>query len=168
MKQFLWTGLAVLFCHAMADAQVLDRFPPLNMTEWIQGKPADIGKWGDGRVYVIELWGTWCAPCIKNIPKLTALQKKYREEGLVVVGYSWEEPKTVQKFVRRMGEKMRYVLVNDSEGKTLKYLAEEKEVVQGFPYSFVINGKGRVVWQGSPQSGLEEFLAGLFEARSHP
>jgi len=102
-------------------------------------------------------------PCIKNIPELTNLQKQYGKQGLVVVGYSWEEPTNLKKFVEKQGDRMQYTLVNDSEEKTLKYLAEEKEVVEGFPYAFVIDRKGRVVWQGAPQDGLEDFLALLFE-----
>ena len=145
------------------EAQRLEEFPVLNITEWIKGKPGDIGTWGDGKVYVIDLWGTWCAPCIKNIPELTRLQRMYGKQGLVVVGYSWEEPKKLKKFVEDMGDKMQYVLVNDTEEKTLKYLAEEKEAVEGFPYAFVIDRNGRVVWQGAPKDGLEDFLALLCE-----
>ncbi len=161
MRELLLGAAFVLHVQA-AEAQLLDHFPQLNVTDWIQGKPEDIGPWGDGKVYVIELWGTWCLPCIRNIPKLTRLQKQYSGQGLVIVGYSWEEPAKVRKFVRDMGEEMKYVLVNDTEEKTLKYLAEEKEVVEGFPFSFVIDRKGRVVWQGSPQDGLEEFLGEFF------
>lgn len=150
-----------LLC-AMLEAQHLDTFPKLNITEWVKGKPSDIGEWGDGKVYVIDMWGTWCTPCIKNIPELTKLQKKYRGQGLVVVGYSWEEPTNLRKFVEKQAERMQYVLVNDSEEKTVKYLAEEKEAVEGFPYAFVIDRKGKVVWQGAPQDGLEEFLDKLF------
>ncbi|HEX9829758.1 MAG TPA: TlpA disulfide reductase family protein [Bacteroidota bacterium] len=165
MKRLFFVLILILTVNVVTEAQKLDEFPTLNITDWIKGKPGDIGKWGDGKVYVIDLWGTWCLPCIKNIPELTNLQKKYGKQGLVVVGYSWEEATKLKKFVQDMGDKMQYVLVNDSEEKTLKYLAEEKEAVEGFPYAFVIDRKGRVVWQGAPQDGLEDVLGKLFSQK---
>lgn len=39
-----------------------------------------------GRVVVLNLWGTWCAPCRYEIPELAELHSAYRERGAVVIG----------------------------------------------------------------------------------
>ena len=158
MKKFN-IGLLILFgIINTTAAQPISDFPKLHITEIIQGSENDIGFWGDGNIYVIDIWGTWCAPCIKNIPELTKLQKKYKSKGLRVIGYSWEEPENVRKLLRKQGAQMLYTLVNDRDGKFIKIISEEREMVEGFPYVFVIGRKGEIAWAGNPKDGLEEFI----------
>src|SRR5690349_17588595 len=38
-----------------------------------------------GSVVVLDLWATWCAPCIADIPMFNRLQEKYGPRGLKVV-----------------------------------------------------------------------------------
>jgi thiol-disulfide isomerase/thioredoxin len=132
-----------------------ERLPALQFTELIQGAASDVGPWGDGRVYVVDLWGTWCAPCIRSIPELTKLQRKYQARGLVVIGYSWEDPARVRRLMARLGDDMRYTLVNDRQERFLKIVAEERELVQGFPFTFVIDRNGDVAWSGIPDGRLD-------------
>ncbi len=97
-----------------------DRPPKLWVTDWISGSPDAVGEWGDGKVYILEFWGTWCAPCIKSIPHLTEIQETYKDRGLVVIGYSWEDAQTLRSFVKKMGNQMKYVVVGDTERRTLE------------------------------------------------
>ena len=39
-----------------------------------------------GKVVVLDFWASWCAPCRRSIPWLNAMQRKYADEGLVVIG----------------------------------------------------------------------------------
>ena len=163
MKIVNLTLLLLFGMISMAIAQSESDFPKLHITEIIQGSENDIGFWGDGKVYVIDLWGTWCKPCIKNIPKLTDIQNKYKSKGLRVIGYSWEDPEKVKKLLLKMGDKMLYTLVNDQDEKFLHIVAEEREMVESFPYSFVIGMKGNLIWSGNPENGLEEFIHAYFQ-----
>lgn len=45
-------------------------------------------KIGDfrGKVLVLDMYATWCAPCRESIPKLVELQSRYQNDGLDVVG----------------------------------------------------------------------------------
>ena len=44
-----------------------------------------------GKVILVDVWATWCGPCREQTPKLAALQEKYRDKGLAVVGLSLDE-----------------------------------------------------------------------------
>ena len=54
-----------------------------------------------GKVVIVDFWATWCGPCRAEIPGYVALQKKYRDAGLVVVGVSLDRqgPGVVKRFV---------------------------------------------------------------------
>lgn len=48
-----------------------------------------------GKVVVLNLWATWCAPCVEELPSLLTLQKKM--PGLAVVGVSTDQDDTVYR-----------------------------------------------------------------------
>jgi len=54
-----------------------------------------------GKVVLVNLWATWCPPCIAELPTLNRLQTAYREQGLVVVTLSDEAPASIGAFVKQ-------------------------------------------------------------------
>jgi thiol-disulfide isomerase/thioredoxin len=44
-----------------------------------------------GKVLLVNFWAAWCAPCAEEIPQFVALQNKYRDQGLQIVGVSVED-----------------------------------------------------------------------------
>jgi len=56
----------------------------------LQGKTVKSSDFTN-QVVLLNFWATWCPPCRAEIPELIALQEKYRELGLVVVGISVDD-----------------------------------------------------------------------------
>jgi thiol-disulfide isomerase/thioredoxin len=44
-----------------------------------------------GKVVLVNFWAAWCTPCAEEVPQFIALQKKYQDQGLQVIGISVED-----------------------------------------------------------------------------
>lgn len=57
-----------------------------------QGNPVRLQDFAGKYVY-IDLWASWCVPCIREIPHLQQLEKQYNSEDIVFVSISLDEDK---------------------------------------------------------------------------
>jgi len=61
-----------------------------------EGKPVRIGDFR-GKVVVVNLWATWCAPCILEMPTLAKLAASGKDRDLVVLAVSIDRDKDADK-----------------------------------------------------------------------
>jgi cytochrome c biogenesis protein CcmG/thiol:disulfide interchange protein DsbE len=92
-----------------------------------------------GKAVVLNFWASWCLPCKEEAPYLEQVWREERERGLVVVGY---DSKDARRDARRFAERFRltFPIVYDGPGDQLPDWG-----VTGFPETFVIDRRGRVV-----------------------
>jgi thiol-disulfide isomerase/thioredoxin len=45
-----------------------------------------------GKVAVVDLWATWCQPCLDEIPKYNELTRRYQGKNVAIVGIAVESP----------------------------------------------------------------------------
>ena len=133
--------------------------PALTVDEWIKGEP--FSSFERGAVYLVEFWGTWCSPCIKNIPRLSDLQKRHASRGLVVLGVASHEFKgrvALMDFMKEKGGSMEYRVAFDAD-QTMErdWDTEGKEgTTFRLPLSFIIDRAGRIAFIGHPEDpGME-------------
>jgi peroxiredoxin len=50
-----------------------------------------------GKVLVLNFWATWCPPCVDEMPSLDEFQKRFKNEGVVVLGISVDEDEAVYR-----------------------------------------------------------------------
>jgi thiol-disulfide isomerase/thioredoxin len=138
--------------------------PPIRFMNWIKGDP--VSSFQHGKVYVIDFFATWCEPCKKGMPHLTALAKKYDGKA-IVIGVDVRETehtdgalKTVADFVRGNAANMGYRVTMDDPVKNTVFndwmTAAGKHLI---PTAFVVDGNGNIAWIGHPMEGLDEAVA---------
>ena len=74
-------------------------FPTLQLA-MIDGTPYDLaqhrGKW-----VVVNFWATWCKPCVKEMPELSALDAMREHVEVIGLAYDDSDPKDIQAFLRQ-------------------------------------------------------------------
>jgi thiol-disulfide isomerase/thioredoxin/Flp pilus assembly protein TadD len=161
MTRTLIALLATTLTLPLTALDVGDPAPALDDASYITGNVPELtgNHWT-----VVEFWATWCPPCRKSIPHLTALQQQYPQE-LVVVGLSDEEQQTVRQFVDKMGNDMAYTVGIASDTLYQSYMAD----ISGIPHAYLVNPSGEVVWHGHPMQldqPLQAAMTGALEVDS--
>jgi thiol-disulfide isomerase/thioredoxin len=134
--------------------------PALAIEKWVKGSP--VASFEKGKIYVVEFWATWCGPCIASMPHISALQKRYADKGLTVIGVSSVDSRgnsleKVEKMVADKGDGMGYTVAWDKERTTNEaFMAAAGQ--SGIPCSFLIDKEGRVAYIGHPMT-LDQPLA---------
>ena len=116
----------------------------------------------ENKILLLNFWATWCAPCIKEIPELIELKKKFKNNVEVYfLSVDSNVKKTVPKFLRK--NKLESILVFNDE----KLKVSSKFGVKVMPTTVIINKnfeevaqvKGYVDWSSSKYINLiERFL----------
>ncbi|NCG19558.1 MAG: redoxin domain-containing protein, partial [Rhodobacterales bacterium] len=71
---------------------------PISVAKAMEG--GDLSLQHDG-ILVIDLWATWCGPCVQGMPHLQSVAKEYADQGVRVVGLSVDDKQAkVTKFFR--------------------------------------------------------------------
>lgn len=141
-----------------------DQAPAVEEVTWLQGTP--VSHYQPGHVYVVEFWATWCPPCLKAIPHLSALQEKYAGK-LTVISINAEGPRgnidTIHNFMRRHGKEIVYsVAMQDPVKMTMSEAWITAGGSMGLPTAGIVDGKGKLAWIGYPDRrenyGFDEAL----------
>src|SRR5262245_28360101 len=59
-----------------------------------------------GKVLVVDFWATYCPPCVRQVPQLAELSRKYRDKGLEVIGLTSDDKADqgqVVEFLKKAG-----------------------------------------------------------------
>jgi thiol-disulfide isomerase/thioredoxin len=91
-----------------------------------------------GKVVVVDFWASWCTPCRHSLPWLESMQRKYAEDGLVVIGINEDNTaEEAEAFLEVVPVSFR--IVDDSGGT----IAREFDLV-AMPSSYVFGRDGEV------------------------
>lgn len=80
-----------------------DPAPPLGLETTLEGPPPEELTWErlQGQAVVVDLWATWCAPCIDALPHWNELVAEFDGEPIRFLSISDESETSVRKFLER-------------------------------------------------------------------
>ncbi|TYP95470.1 Peroxiredoxin [Fodinibius salinus] len=90
-----------------------------------------------GKVVLLNIWATWCAPCREETPDLVELYNKYKDQGLVVLGVSIDKQgmSVVEPFIEKYS--VNYPTIIDDGTIIDKY-----GPTMGIPTTYIIDQEG--------------------------
>ena len=117
-----------------------------------------------GEVVLLNVWATWCFPCIREMPSLEALHRELASEGLRVVGVSVDaagDVGDIRAFVEEHGLSM--TILHDPEQRVARAFA-----TRGVPETFLIGRDGTLLkhWIGRIDGRAESVRGPVREALS--
>lgn len=147
-----------------------DPAPGLSIEKWIKGE--GFSTFENGKIYVVDFWATWCAPCVASMPHLSELQRQYRDSGVVVLGVTSADRRNtlqaVTSMVAEKGDGMDFTVAWDTDRTTLdSYLKAARQ--NYIPCVFVVDRQGRLAYIGHPSKvdqPLKELVDGTFDLDS--
>jgi len=93
-----------------------------------------------GKVIVLDLWATWCAPCVKALEQIATLKKDAKDTGLVLVTIDQdEEAQTATALLKKNGYE--WPNVHDN-GEIIKAMGG----MGGIPRTILVNQAGKVLY----------------------
>lgn len=139
--QFLVVIAALLLSATAMNAALSlgDSIPDLSAYE-LEGELPDL----EGKVVLIDVWASWCAPCKASFPAFDAMHEAKVSEGLVILAVSVDrKAKAYESFLKRLRPK--FATVRDGNQKLVAELNPP-----AMPTSFIFgrDGKLRSVHRG--------------------
>jgi thiol-disulfide isomerase/thioredoxin len=122
--------------------------------EWLE--ELDLSQYQEKVVY-IDFWASWCGPCRESFPWINAINDKYKDKGLIVIGVNVDaERESAELFLKT--NPANFNLLADPTG-----MLAEKYALLGMPSSFVIDGKGVVRERhvGFKKSNVQQYEDGI-------
>jgi len=96
MRALVLTLLCCLAPMALAKGPQVGTPAPGVTATTIDGGRFDLSAY-TGKVVLVHFWATWCGPCRMEMPALDAFYRAHRDEGLVVVTISLDDPGDLDK-----------------------------------------------------------------------
>ncbi|CAN1723446.1 Thiol:disulfide interchange protein CycY [Hyphomicrobium sp. 1Nfss2.1] len=173
----VFAGLVALFAFALQGGD------PSKLPSALLGKPAPVtefasleglladekpvpgftsGELATGKPVIVNFWASWCAPCAEEQPLLVQLQKR---SGVALYGVNYkDDPVAARRFLGRYGNPFTAVGTDPKGRGAIEW------GVYGMPETFVLNGKGEIVFKHvgpvSVQSIEQQLMPAIVRASS--
>jgi thiol-disulfide isomerase/thioredoxin len=101
-----------------------------------------------GKVVLVDLWATWCPPCLSEIPTLVDVQKRYGDRGFVIVAIAFEAEDVelrrtrLRDFATRHG--INYLVLDGGPPEDFEAAFPTVKNVKGLPVEILVDRTGRV------------------------
>lgn len=113
-----------------------------------------------GRVVLVDLWATWCGPCLVEIPHWNELQERYAQQGFTVLGITIQSgwAGDIQSDIEGFDFEIKYPVVVGTDEVERAFGG-----ILGFPTAFLITRDGKIYkkYTGTYPAKREEIEAAI-------
>ncbi len=142
-----------------ADLTGTGRITPVSSAELTEVLAEQVGK-----VVLINFWASWCTPCLKEIPALVELARRYRARGFELVSVSLDDPRDIEVIVvpflnRRFPDFVSYARLDPDMDTVVSVVDTAWNEI--LPSSYVLDRDGNVAEQIQGGQPIEVFEAAV-------
>jgi thiol-disulfide isomerase/thioredoxin len=140
-------GVFVLQEHPASDYKRIElrigaQVPDFNFTDF-GGKARRLSEFS-GKFLLLDFWGTWCDPCVSEIPYLKKAYETYQSRGFEILGMDEDRDlEFVKKFAAQQG-----INWTNATTESIKELTEERFRITGFPTTILLDRTGKILSLG--------------------
>ena len=107
----------------------------------LDGKIVDLAARYRGKRLLINVWASWCGPCIEEMPELERFATSQGADGVQVIGLALDTRDGVQDFLARVPVGYPIVLETPGPADASVWLGNAKGVL---PYTVLVGADGRI------------------------
>ena len=140
-------GLITLRSHEPSEYRRIElklgeEFPDFSFQDF-QGKTRKLSEFR-GKYVLMDFWGTWCGPCIAEVPYLKSAYAKYKDRGFEILGMDNDEE--IEKARGFIAEKA--ITWPQATTPSIKDLLEFRLRIKAYPSAVLLDPQGRVISLG--------------------
>jgi len=141
------------------DAFIGQQFADFEMAD-TEGKMHKLSEFaGKGRWVFVDMWASWCGPCLREMPHVVAAYEKFHDKGLDMVGVSLDKQKA--PWVEAI-ETLKMPWVHLSDLKAWDSVITKVYTVTAIPDNLLIDPQGKIVARNLRGDELHAKLAEVF------
>jgi thiol-disulfide isomerase/thioredoxin len=106
-----------------------------------------------GQPLLLNFWGTWCPPCIQEMPELERFAREFAGQGWRVLGLAVDNPKAVREYLARSPVSYAIALAGFEGGELSRKLGNSGS---GLPFTVSFGADGRVRRRKAGATTLDE------------
>lgn len=124
-----------------AQAGAIEAAPEFE-TKTLDGDDTSLADYR-GQVVLLNVWATWCDPCVRELPELARMHEQLQDKGFSVIGLN-TDVRSKLGAVRTMvvHNKLPFPIWVDFESKS-----QVAFKLRGYPTSFLIDRQGNIRWK---------------------
>lgn len=136
----LWSVLIALVLAAGAVAADTDKTLDFSLPTLGSDAQIQLAQYR-GKIVYLDVWASWCTPCLRSMPELEALREKFRGQPFEVIAVNVDhDAAAARAFLERVG--VHYPVAFDRDGLQLHARVPNQADLDALPVGMLLDGRG--------------------------